>query len=177
MNLDDFINRCKELAQTDNALLGIRVALTELVQDPSSLAASLPLHGADVDDLLYEDDHLSIMVCETSPGTDQPPHDHQLAAMIGIVDGAEEHRFFQRSDRGLEPAKGRTIGPGDVLSMTPDAVHAIAAPGPEQCRAVHVYLGPITSVARSIFHPETFAEEPLTLERYAEFVRPATAAN
>ena len=59
--------------------------------------------------------------------------------------------------------------------MAPDAVHAIAAAGPEQCRAIHVYLGPISTVERSLFHPETFAEEPLTIERYAEFGRPAVS--
>lgn len=176
MTLEDFINQCRAVAGADTALTDIRAALTELVTESGELANSLPFHNADVDEIFYEDDRLSIMLCETSPGTDQPPHDHQIPAMIGIVDGAEVHRFFHRTDGGLDPAKGRTIGPGEVLSMTSEAVHAIAALGPEQCRAIHVYLGSISSVDRSIFHPETFAEEPLTLERYAEFLRPASTS-
>lgn len=176
MTLEDFINRCRAVAGTETALTDIRAALTELVSEPDELADSLPFHDADVDEIFYEDENLSVMLCETSPGTDQPPHDHQIAAMIGIVDGVEVHRFFHRTSDGLDPAKGRTIGPGEVLSMTPDAVHAIAARGPEQCRGIHVYLGSISAVERSIFHPETFAEEPLTLERYAEFLRPASTS-
>ncbi len=174
--LDDFIARCRAATTTETALTDIRAALGELVADRAALADQLELHGADVDQVFHEDDRLTIMLCETSPGTDQPPHDHQLHTMIGIVDGAEVHRFFHRTDTDLAPTKGRTIGPGEVLSMTPDAVHAIAALGPEQCRAIHVYLGSISTVERSLFHPETFTEEPLSIERYTEFIRPTSTS-
>ncbi len=176
MTLDDFIATAKAAATADSAALDIRNALNELVSNHETLAQTVPLHNDDIDEVLFEDDTLTVMLCETTPGVDQAPHDHQLQTMIGIIDGAEVHRFFQRTADGIVPAKGRTITAGDVLSMTPDAIHAIGAPGPEQCRAVHVYLGRIATVERSLFHPETLAEEPLTIERYAEFARPVTGA-
>lgn len=43
-------------------------------------------------------------------------------------------------------------------------------------RAVHVYLGALSSIDRSLFDPDTFDEEPMTVERYAEFCRPEPAS-
>ena len=54
----------------------------------------------------------------------------------------------------------------------PDAIHAIGAADGAWTRALHVYLGGLSTVRRSIFHPETMAEEPLTLGRYVAWCRP-----
>lgn len=173
--LAEFVATCRELAKTQDAVLTIRDAMEQLVADRTKLDDEFPLTGTDNDVTLHEDEHISIITCETMPGINQPPHDHLLQVVIGIIDGAEVHRFFHRGPDGIEAAGGRTIAAGDVLSMQPEAIHAIAAQGPETCRAVHVYLGSLSSVDRSLFHPETFVEEPMTLERYAEFGRPAPA--
>ena len=85
-------------------------------------------------------------------------------------EGNEVQRAFRREGGSLVRSGGADIGPGDVLALGPWAVHAISANG-TWCRAVHVYLGSLSSIDRSLFDPETFDEEPMTDERYENFCR------
>ena len=42
------------------------------------------------------------------------------------------------------------------------AIHAISAPDHAPARAIHVYLGDINNVERSILDPDTLDEHPMT---------------
>mgnify|MGYP003318871616 CR=1 FL=1 len=53
------------------------------------------------------------------------------------------------------------------------AIHAISAPEHQDARAIHVYLGNISDVDRSVFDPETLEEHPFESDRYDAFCRPA----
>lgn len=180
--LDDFVDECRALAgdDTTDRWTTVSAAMERLVSDPAALAAAIPEPAvpdpepiAGIDEIVFEDDTVSVILVHTPPGTDQPPHDHLVDTFIGVYEGVEVHRFFARDDATtLVPAGGRSVGVGETVSMRPEAVHAIAAEGPDWCRAVHVYLGPLSSIDRSIFHPETFAEERLTMARYEQWCRP-----
>ena len=52
-------------------------------------------------------------------------------------------------------------------------MHAISAEAGESCRALHVYLGPLGSRPRSLFHPESGIEEPFDFDTYLYYVRAA----
>ena len=51
------------------------------------------------DEVLFEDDTVSIWFVRFVPGLHVPPHDHQTTATIGVYEGAE--------DNSLLPARGR----------------------------------------------------------------------
>lgn len=121
---------------------------------------------------IYEDDDLTVTLIDTFPGVLQPPHEHRMTAIIGVVEGVEHQRLFARTADGIRPTGERALGPGEVITLGPQAIHAISSPE-GMARAVHVYLGPINTVERSMFHPDTFAEMPMEMSTYHAHCREA----
>lgn len=176
--VEEFITTCRTLVVGDSPVVEITRAMEQLVADPAALAAQIPepverpdraISG--FDEILFEDESLTVFVVHSAPGIQQPPHDHRVSAVIGVYQGIEAQRYFRRDGATIVHSGAADIGPGHVLTLGPAAVHAISA-GESWCRAVHVYLGALGSIDRSLFDPDTFDEEPMTVERYAEFSRP-----
>lgn len=178
--LAEFVEKCRTAAATDEARRTIVGLLNDLVSDPAALAGVVPttphddvtadglVLGADV--MLYEDDTVTVILVDTLPGVVQPPHDHRMTAMIGVFVGCEEQRFFARTSEGITPAPGRQLAAGEVITIGTDGIHAISTPDPLS-RAVHVYLGRLATVERSLFDPDTFEERPLSMDLYHSFCR------
>ncbi len=178
-----FVDACREAAAGNDARERIAALLRELVANPVELASMLePNEVVDVtpsglalggDRVFFEDDSVAVMTVDTLPGVLQPPHDHLINAFIGCFEGCEQQRFFVRGDDGVRAVPGRLLEAGEVLVLGADAIHAISAPLHERARAVHVYLGPISTIDRSVFHPETFEESPFETATYHGYCRPA----
>ncbi len=179
--LQRFVDDCRSAATADDAIVRIVEHLERLVADPAALAAEVTpapasIPAAGVEETLYVDDDLTVSVVTTPSGVNQPPHDHRVAVVIGVFDGAEDQRFFVKVPSGLRELTGRSIATGEVMSLGRKTIHAISAPGLQPSRAVHVYLGRLDSIERSIFNPETFVEETLGLDTYADYCRPIEGA-
>ena len=179
--LTDFVTACRAAAATPDARSTIAEMMRELVSEPAELAAVVPameshesteagVLGGDM--TLFEDDTVTVVLVDTLPGVLQPPHDHLMPAIIAMFEGCEQHRFWSRTSDGIAPAAGRDLHAGEVLAIGSDGIHAIGTCD-NIARGVHVYLGSLSTVGRSIFHPETLAEQPLTLATYNEFCRSA----
>jgi len=177
--LTQFISTCQQLAASGAGVGEFTDAMRDLVSDPQGLAAAIgppelpepvPIEG--VDHVVFEDESLTIVVVHVPPGIEQPPHEHLMTAIIGVYEGAEAHRFFNRTDTGLESSGFRAVGPGRVLTMGSEAVHAIASADNNWCRGIHVYLGSLSSVDRDVFDPDSFEAATMTQENYAGFCRP-----
>ncbi len=177
-----FVESCIPLAKTQNheavaTLLRALICDTNFAPtvppftDVESSSLGWTLGG---EHLCHRTDELTVMVLDTLPGVVQPPHDHEMRAIIGVFDGVEEQRFFARSATGATPTPGRTLEAGDVMVLGERAIHAISAPRDQPARAIHVYFGDIYKVERSLFHPETLEEHAYSGDLYDEFCRPAT---
>jgi hypothetical protein len=183
--LTTFVDTCKQAVQGDDACATIHAAMQKLFADPAALAAGIPAFTFDDiatsplgfrlggETLLHQADDLSVMVLGTLPGVIQPPHDHEMVAMIGVFEGCEEQRFWARTNNGVEAVAGRLLEAGEVMVLGERAIHAISAPEHQDARAIHVYLGNISDVDRSVFDPETLEEHPFESDRYDAFCRPA----
>lgn len=179
--LNEFIDRCRAAVTEPDALSSIRALMQRFLAARPDLAAEHPVptdctapSGVSVQ--LFEDDTLSVQMVHTPPAMEQPPHDHQMSVVIGGIRGVEMHRLYKRTSDGpasIAPSGGKDLASGDILTMGAAGVHAIDARGPEWATALHVYLGRLSTVERSLFHPDTFAEEPLDLARYDEYCRPS----
>ena len=171
------VDRCLQALDASDPRADVVAALEEFVAEPQPLLGQLgaPDHTeggpTGIDETFYEADDLVVMICHTRPGLDQPPHDHRFETIIGAYDGVEHHRFFITTPVGVQAAGSRDLCAGEVLALAPDAIHAISATGDQWCSAIHVYLGNINAVERSLFHPENLTENPLTMERYIEWCR------
>ena len=175
--LAKFVADCREAARNEGAVVRIAELTEALVADPPAIMAEakpipdeLPSMGWE--DVLIDDDTVTVMLMTTPPGIAQPPHDHRIPAVIGVFQGCEDQRFYRRQGDGLLEMRGRAIQTGEVLTLGKATVHAISTDGPGICRAVHVYLGKLAEVDRTIFDPETYEPEAFTIERYAEYCIP-----
>ena len=179
--IEELINTCKTALGAESPANAIHTAMRDLFADPAALAAQIP-HFCDEEietsacgfrpggeHVAHHDEHLTILVLDTLPGSIQPPHDHNMNAFIGVFEGAEEQRFWTRTDDGIAPAAGRVLGAGDVMALGTRGIHAISAPVGQPARAIHIYLGDIFGAERSVFDPETLVEYPMTDDRYDEF--------
>jgi len=179
-SLEQFVADCRNAVEQPEPfeavceLMQRTVADSDAVNDAIERPTELTRVGdiaIGFDKILYEDDRVTVFLVDTEPGHLQPPHDHQMHAVIGVYEGIEHNRFFKRKQGALESAGEKDIGPGDVLRIHPVTIHAISAGASKPCRALHVYLGGLSDVDRSLFDPKTGREEPMTAERYDGFIQ------
>ena len=179
-----FVSECRAAASANHAVAATRAVMREAVRALASGVAALPpldsfyaRHGGGLllghDRTLFEDDTVTVAVVETEPGHLQPPHDHSMCAVIGVFEGGERNRFYRRTGGRAQLATRRVVRPAEVIALRERTVHAISAEAGEPCRALHVYLGPLGSRPRSLFHPETGIEEPFDFDTYLYYVRAA----
>ena len=179
-----FVAECRDAAAASDAVTATRAVVREAIRALASGVVVLPSldstcarHGAGLllghDRTLFEDDAVTVVIVETEPGHLQPPHDHSMCAVIGVFEGGERNRFYRRTASRAQLATRRVVRPGEVIALREHTVHAISAEGGEPCRALHVYLGPLGSRPRSLFHPESGIEEPFDFDTYLYYVRAA----
>ena len=177
--LTDFVAACRLAAKEPDARSAIVELMRSLVMDTDSLSAAMPAMdthdsspvgtlGGDV--TLFEDDSVTIVLVDTLPHVLQPPHDHLMTAIIGMFEGCEQQRFWSRTADGIAPAAGRDLLAGEVLVIGTDGIHAIGTCD-DIARGIHVYLGSLSNVARSIFHPETLEDQPPSMALYNDYCR------
>ncbi len=179
-----FVTDCRAAVAANDAVTATRAVVRKAVRALASGVVALPpldsIHVRRRGDLLlghdrtlYEDDAVTVTVVETAPGHFQPPHDHAMCAVIGVFEGGEQNRFYRRAEGRARLATRRVVRPGEVIALRERTVHAISAAAGERCRALHVYLGPLGSRPRSLFHPQTGVEEPFDFDTYLYYTRAA----
>lgn len=169
--LDQLINDLKKASQRDTALEDVRDVMTRFVSNPQDAMSHVPDYEED-DVILFEDDHVSIWFCRFQPGVVVPPHDHQMSATIAVYQGVERNDFYQRDGDGLTPSHQIELGEGDVVQIAPDEVHGVSCSSTMPSCAIHVYLGKLTSVDRSLFDVVDGKAMAFTDENYEKLTRP-----
>lgn len=169
-DLDDFVQVLRNAAIGDDAVGEVRGIMTRAFRDPAAIAAAMP-EFEDDDELLFEDDSVSIWFVRFLPGIHVPPHDHQTTATIGVFDGAEDNHFYLREPGRLVHKSSRRVGPGEVIALKPDGIHSVEAAEGRPCRGIHVYLGPLTRIERSLFDWESGAAVAYSDENYEAMKR------
>lgn len=186
MILEELVDACRAALASDTGRSEIATIMHDLFADPAALAAEIPrFDDAEVaesargwrlggEHVVHRSDDLTVMVLDTLPGVLQPPHNHNMDVFIGVFEGCEEQRFWVQSADGVNPTTGRLVEAGEVMALGASAIHAISAPTHLPARAVHVYLGDIYGVERSVFDPDSLEAHPMGDERYDDFCRAVT---
>jgi predicted metal-dependent enzyme (double-stranded beta helix superfamily) len=114
---------------------------------------------------LHSEPGVTVLQTVVNPGFVSPPHDHRTWAVIGVYDGQEDNTFYRLIDgsRRIELIGGRSLRPGDVLTLGTEAVHKIANPGNKKLVALHVYGKNIFEIERSAWDLTTGDERPFKL--------------
>lgn len=155
-DLDDFIQQLRTAARSGEPAKRVRELMTAAFSDPQAVSAAMP-HFDNDDEVLFEDDTVSIWFVRFVPGLHVPPHDHQTTATIGVYQGAEDNHFYLREAGRLVHRTTRRVGPGDVIALKPDGIHSVEAADNAVSCGLHVYLAKLTTIERSLFDWETGA--------------------
>jgi len=168
--LNAFVQQLRAAAHQDEPVKRVRELMTDAFRDPASIKAAMPEFDND-DEILFEDDTVSIWFVRFVPGLHVPPHDHQTTATIGVYEGAEDNHFYLRDAERLVHKSSKRVGPGDVIALKPDGIHSVEAADNEQSCGIHVYLAKLTTIERSLFDWDSGIAIPYTDENYDRMKR------
>lgn len=171
-NLDSFITELRGAAEKADASKAIRALMNDAFQDPDAIKAAMSGYSG-FEEVLYEDDGISIWYVGFNPDDHVPPHDHQIQAFIGVYDGAEKNHFYLVGDSELEHKTTKVVEPGDVIAIGPEGIHSVETANDQHCYGIHVYLGALTKIERSLFDWETGAAEPFNEDSFNQMIRPS----
>jgi predicted metal-dependent enzyme (double-stranded beta helix superfamily) len=118
-----------------------------------------------------EPDHtLAVIAGSWLPGRGAPPHNHGTWAVVAGVDGLETNTLWTRLDDGsrpghavIRPAATRVLGPGEVITFSPDAIHSVVNETERVSVSLHVYGLHVNHAIRSQFDPLTNTEKAFKL--------------
>ncbi|CAA6827847.1 MAG: Unknown protein [uncultured Thiotrichaceae bacterium] len=167
---DAFITDLQEASMSPNAELQVLALMQQAFKDPSQIADNVPAFSEEAD-LLLQESSITIWHWCLQPGILIPPHDHRMAAIIGIYKGTEENRFYLSENGSLQHKATKHVSQGEILSITPESIHSVQATEEQPSQGIHVYLGNLDASPRSLFNWETGEAEPYTEEAYNRLVR------
>lgn len=169
--LTRLIERCDAATAAADPIAAVRDALAAVAEQPERALAEIPEFDGE-DHVLHRGEDLSVFVVRQTPDTAGPPHDHGMSAVIAMLDGVEIHRHYQREGDGVVLEREETVGPGEILTLGPRDVHAIANPDDTASLGIHVYLGDIVGNDRTLWDPDSGSAMPFTLADYERMVTP-----
>ncbi|MFY9241089.1 MAG: hypothetical protein WAO78_19845 [Roseovarius sp.] len=171
-NLDDLVANLRTAATGDNPRVAVKALLEQAVANPEVMQAAMPKF-AENDVILHEDDTVSIWHCRFMPGQTVPAHDHQMLATIGVYSGAERNDFYEADPEtgGIRKSSEVVLSAGNVLQIGPSAIHAVGCASETPCMGIHVYLGALTQIDRSLFDTEKGEKLPFSDENYQRMTR------
>ncbi|MCB1358344.1 MAG: hypothetical protein KDK53_18270 [Maritimibacter sp.] len=167
-DVDRFISDCREAVRADPSHKAVAEVVTRALSDPGAVLDALGAPTGPGISPLYQSADLTIINLTWVPSMTLPPHNHEMWAVIGILDGREDNIFWRRvkdhPDGLIEAAGARALSTGDVCPMGPDIIHSVTNPIPRMTAALHVYGGDFFEAERSEWDPERLSEQRLDIE-------------
>ena len=163
--IDVLLGGIRNVAGADNATDALRELLQQSVLKPNAIADAI---AEIIDDelILFEDSSCSVWSCRYSSDAVFAAHEHCMTAHIAVFRGSEVEVMYRREPGVMCHAGNTLVGAGEVLTHTPDVIHAVTADGTEHSHAIHVYEGPLTQVSRSLYDWNTGAAVEFTMEYF-----------
>ncbi|MEM7267932.1 MAG: hypothetical protein AAF401_01625 [Pseudomonadota bacterium] len=170
LELEELTAQLSAAAKASDPSATLRQSLRDALTTPDLIADEI---AAKPDDevLLFEDDACSIWSCRYTPGDVLAPHEHCMAAHIAVFRGVEVEVLYKPEGGELRHGGNLNVAAGELITLGPDAVHAVSAAGKAQSCAIHVYEGPLTKVERRLFDWNTGAAIPFTMENFHAMMR------
>ncbi len=152
-----------------------RKAMAEIVaraiSDPAAIVRQLGEPTKPGVEVLHKSPELTVLTLAWAPKQVTLPHDHRMAAVIGMYGGREDNMFWRKlpgTDKfQIEPAGGEALGTGNVTILGRDIVHSVVNPLDKISAAIHVYDGDFFAAQRSMWDAETLVEQPFDLKSVA----------
>ena len=178
-DLDQFIADCRAAVAEGDRPKALREVVARAVADPQAVLATLGDPSSSTVQRLYHAPNLTILNVMWGPSMTLMPHNHRMAAVIGLYTGREDNIFWRRIDTEtgshVEAAGARSIGPRDCVPLGHDIIHSVTNPLSRITGAIHVYTGDFFAAERSEWEPETLEERPFDMEKNLRLFEEANA--
>jgi predicted metal-dependent enzyme (double-stranded beta helix superfamily) len=158
------------VAETDDrrhTIARLRPSFAALLRDPTWLHPDhrQPVPGQFSQYAIYraEDASLSLMAMVVPPGVATPVHDHRAWGLVGVYQGRQREKVYQRLDNGANPdfaelqqVAENILAPGDLTTLLPPAgdIHMIETISSEPSISIHVLGNDIGCVHRHRYDVE-----------------------
>ncbi|MGB0852694.1 MAG: hypothetical protein ACPGSI_05340 [Pikeienuella sp.] len=152
----------------------LRRVLADTLYDCAAMADAIAAQPED-EVLLFEDVTCSIWSCRYDADVVLPPHEHCMTVHIAVYRGTEVEVLYRRQSDGLSFGGTTAVEAGSLLTLGPEAVHAVTADNKGQdngqSHAIHIYEGPLTQVKRSLFNWEDGGAVEFTMANFRAMMR------
>jgi len=169
-DLDRFIADLRA-ALAERSRQALKEVVARAVADPASLVRQIGEPEKAAVEVLHASPELTLLNVIWAPKQVTLPHDHRMAAVIGMYGGREDNTFWRRVSNPtkfqIEPAGGQALGTGDVTILGRDVIHSVVNPLAKISGAIHVYDGEFLTVERSMWDAETLVEQPYDINAVA----------
>ncbi|MDA9930472.1 hypothetical protein N9E91_04435 [Alphaproteobacteria bacterium] len=169
-DFDGFIETVRKAAASPAPAPAVRAVMDAAFANwPAIRAAAPPFEGDEI--LLFEEEGVSIYLCQFFAGRPIPPHNHNISAVIGLYDGAEDNDLYSTAGEAfLTHSQKVEMKAGDVLSMGPSAIHTVTCRSDVPSLGIHVYLGKLAETERNLFDTEREVVLPFTDDTFNAMV-------
>jgi predicted metal-dependent enzyme (double-stranded beta helix superfamily) len=174
-DVDALVADCKVAVKEAQPALAVRDVLRRALERPSDVADAFGARDGGLN-LIHVTPELTVLHVTWAPRMRLFPHNHEMWACIGIYGGQEDNTFYRREGPAIVESGGKELREKDILVLGDDAIHAVANPLARLTGAIHVYGGDFVNKPRSMWPPETGAEEPHSMERTREEFARANAS-
>jgi predicted metal-dependent enzyme (double-stranded beta helix superfamily) len=168
-DLPQLITDCQAALRGDMPERALREVVARAVSEPSAVVRALGEPRRGEIQRLHVSPELTILNVIWAPHMGVMPHNHEVAATIGIYTGREDNIFWRRlrdGERGkIEAAGAKALSQGDAVSLGRDIIHSVTNPIPRLTGALHVYAGDFFAIARSEWDPESLEEGPYDVQK------------
>lgn len=87
---------------------------------------------------------LTVQTVTFAPGTRSNIHNHGTWGVVAVLKGQEKNTVWRRTKTPdlqdkIEPTGEIILSPGDIISLTPDAIHSVQAIGDEPTVTFNIY--------------------------------------
>lgn len=159
LNRERFVEDCV-IAHRGDGMGAVQEVLTEAVTNHSAVLAGMGEPSEAGLDVMHRSPDLTIFAAHWTPQMNLLPHDHMMAALIGIYTGREDNILWRRSAEGIEAVEASCLFEGDVVALDAGAIHSVTNPLLRFTGGIHIYDGDFFDAKRHQWDPETLIEEP-----------------
>ena len=144
-DVEKFIEDCKAASQDTDSMRAVQDVVARAVSEPGALIKALgePTKGGV--QKLFQSDELTVLNLIWAPHMTLMPHNHNMAAVIGVYTGREDNIFWRRikddPDGRIEAAGADSLGPGKAVMLGTNIIHSVTNPTGICTSALHVYKG------------------------------------
>jgi predicted metal-dependent enzyme (double-stranded beta helix superfamily) len=168
--VEGFVRDMRGIAAGQDAPNVLRAYMDRLMAAPDAVREAFPpeLTG---DQILFEDDTVSVWRTSFEPGVSVPAHDHRMSAVICVYQGEERNDFYEADPQGGVRRSGQVVlAKGSVLSVGPSAIHSVTCTSDEPALGLHVYLGNLTKQERTLYDIDSGTAMPFDDANYEKLM-------